>query len=249
MRLTPNHAALSERRTIHVTMVTAPSNARRLLKSAADNDKLGKGRRAIVKGKWKGFPMYVLTLQERATCPTSCQRWRDCFGNGSTFAQRIDHTRDNFLPKLAAELAELSEKHPRGFVVRLHILGDFYSVPYVDFWRRALEAFPMLHIFGYTHRTASSAIGKAIRALRADAALGNRFAVRASDSPREAYSANVVKLAAADSKHGIVCPEQTWKTESCLTCGLCWSLPHTPIVFIDHDDLARQRSQRRKLAA
>ena len=30
-------------------------------------------------------------------------------------------------------------KHVNGFAVRLHNLGDFYSVEYVELWRKLLE--------------------------------------------------------------------------------------------------------------
>jgi hypothetical protein len=54
------------------------------------------------------------------------------------------------------ELAALQQMHPGGFLVRLHVLGDFYSVDYAQLWHEALEAYPALHIFGYTAREPSS---------------------------------------------------------------------------------------------
>ena len=237
MKLKANNIALSENRTIHVKMVLSPKHHRTLLKSAEHNAKLGKGRNRVTRGPWRGMPMYSLTLQERATCPTSCQRWRECFGNNMRLAKRIDHSARSFLPILRRELAELAAKHPSGFVVRLHVLGDFFSVGYVEFWRSMLAAHEALHIFGYTHRKRGTAIGNAVRAVRAE--YGQRFSVRASDS-NETFSANVVTLAAARAHEGgsgapIVCPEQTGKTASCLTCGLCWGAQDRGILFIDHD--------------
>ena len=34
---------------------------------------------------------------------------------------------------------EPAVKHVNGFAVRLHNLGDFYSVEYVELWRKLLE--------------------------------------------------------------------------------------------------------------
>ena len=51
------------------------------------NIKLGK---RVTKGKLAGFPIYTVTLQERATCPTSCIHWHDCYGNNMMFAVRYN---------------------------------------------------------------------------------------------------------------------------------------------------------------
>ena len=229
MKLRNMHPALKEKRTIHVKTVRQPSDVTKLLKPVSTNSKLGDGGKVIRKGEWKGLPMYSLTLQERATCPATCERWAECFGNNMPFAHRVDHTSKLFLPLLHLELTELSIKYPQGFVVRLHVLGDFYSMKYVQFWRDALNLFPMLRVFGYTHRRPNTAIGTVLRALVYDAKLGERFAVRFSDSPEERFSANV-----GFDNEGIVCPEQTGKTASCLTCGLCWALRDRPIAFMPH---------------
>lgn len=202
-------------RTIFLKSIKAPTDTSRLLKPASMNAKLGKGDKWITKGKWKGMPMYSLTLEERKTCPTSCEQWKNCYGNNMPFAHRIDHTSTRFLSSLTAELETLSSSHPTGFVVRLHVLGDFYSVEYVRYWESALRKYPALRIFGYTHRK-----WKAIRSLNAAGAW-----IRFSDAGGP-MSANVMG-------EGITCPEQTGKTKSCLTCGLCWSTTKA-INFLEH---------------
>ena len=95
------------------------------LKSGENSAKIGG---LIVKGRWRGFPVYTLTLEERATCPRTCHHWRSCFGNGTHLADRIA-AGANLEWRLEREVALLDIDHPRGFVVRLHVLGDFYSVP------------------------------------------------------------------------------------------------------------------------
>lgn len=183
----------------------------KLLKSASSNTKLGKGKTKITKGKWKGMPLYQLTLEERKTCPRSCAQWANCYGNNMYLAHRADVTDPAFYDTLAQELSDLDAKYPDGFVVRLHVLGDFPNKKYVTFWKRALTLWPSLRIFGYTHRwPGQDGIGEAIEALNSD-----RCWIRFSDRGGK-MSANV-------SGEGIPCPEQTGKTQSCLTCGLCWS--------------------------
>ncbi len=68
-------------RTIYAHTVRVPGRGAGdtwALKSGGNNRKIGG---VILKGHWKGFPIYGLTLEERATCPTSCHHWRSCYGN------------------------------------------------------------------------------------------------------------------------------------------------------------------------
>lgn len=192
-----------------------------LLKPASANKKLGGGKTSVGKGKLKGLPMYSLTLTERSTCPQDCQQWTNCYGNNMPFAHRVNHEDlPTLRSRLSSELAKLLSTHSQGVLVRLHVLGDFFSVPYVEFWQEQMEIHPKLHIFGYTHRKKDSDIGKAISVLNAYGAW-----IRWSDAGGE-MSANV-------EGEGITCPEQTGKTAGCLTCALCWSTKQ-PINFLRH---------------
>lgn len=133
--LAVGHPATIEKRTLFPTMVFDVTDEW-VLKSGDNSGKIG---RQIVKGAWAGFPVYTLTLEERATCPTSCRHWASCYGNATPFARR-------FRPgaglewRLEREVAALELENPGGFAVRLHNLGDFYSVAYVELWARATRA-------------------------------------------------------------------------------------------------------------
>jgi len=130
MKLKPGHPALTEARTIHPRTRKLPFEGQ-VIKAVANNGKLGKGSSVITKGKWRGMPMFSITLEERATCPSTCMRWAECFGNGMAFAHRFQHGPD-LEAKIKAEVEYLAKIYPHGFVIRLHILGDFYSQAYVD---------------------------------------------------------------------------------------------------------------------
>jgi hypothetical protein len=113
-----------------------------VLKPGSNQWKLGG---EILKGDWRGFPVYALTLEERATCPKTCQHWRSCYGNRMHRAHRMPHGTE-LERRLEIEIAQHAEEHPNGFAVRLHVLGDFYSVEYVELWRKLLERHPVLEI-------------------------------------------------------------------------------------------------------
>jgi len=187
------------------------------------NKKLGK---KVTVGMHKDRPIFTLTLEERATCPRTCGHWNDCYGNNMPFAHRISHG-VGLAQKLYADLTQIQKKHDK-FLVRLHVLGDFYSVDYVKFWEKCLAKFPGLAIWGYTHWHPNTPIGDEINRIRT--AQWDRFSVRYSDYIQDVLSANSEEVA----DKGVICPEQTGKAKSCADCGLCWAMKKQPVIFKTH---------------
>lgn len=221
--LPASHPALSEGRTIFMKTVSPSRESPRFLISGHSNTKLGK---AVTKGPLAGYAIYQLSLEERATCPRSCQQWASCYGNSMPFARR--HTPDaDFERLLSAEVATLCRTHPDGLLVRLHVLGDFYSVGYVYLWAALIAEFPQLTVFGYTSRRTDDADPETVRIARAIKVLTdgawNRFAIRTSGDGNPERSQAVVVDEDPDEPGTIVCPAQTKATEACASCGLCWA--------------------------
>lgn len=202
-----------------------PGEVQRVFKTGHQSRKIGK---FVTKGKLRDFPIFTLTLEERATCPRRCLQWATCFGNNMQAAERIVAG-----PELEAalwnELAGLQLKHPGGFLVRLHVLGDFYSVDYAELWHEALEAYPALHIFGYTARDPQSEIGQVV--VQMVGVWPERFHVRFSGWNGPLNGAVVVEQ--GEPTPHVVCPAQTGKTDCCGTCGFCWHSDRT-IAFLRH---------------
>lgn len=223
----PDDPAALEGRTRFPSTVVDADAAPRLLVSGHNNHKIGA---EVQKGAWSGFPIFTLTLEERATCPSSCRHWWDCFGNKMHFARRHRHgvALEN---RLMREVADLAARHPDGFVVRLHVLGDFYDLGYTALWATMVDLVPALHVYGYTAWSPASPIGRFITHARFHAR--GRFAIRFSESPWPEWSTRTHYEAPADASDGIVCPAQLSKSECCSTCGLCWSSPRR-IVFLAH---------------
>lgn len=222
-----DHPAIIEGRTVYPNTVRDPGD-QELLKSGAHQAKVG-GR--VLKGRWKGMPIFCLTLEERATCPPECDMWRACYGNGMHWSHRFKAG-----PALEAglswEVADLARKFPQGFVVRLHILGDFYSVAYVELWRELLSSNPQLNVFGYSARwSRADPIAQALLKLASEN--WERFAIRFSNAPIEACSTITIEHEAQSPPDAIICPAQLGQTESCSTCALCWQTDRR-IAFIRH---------------
>lgn len=223
-----DNPALLEKRTLYPHSVV--EERVNLLKSGENSSKIGG---VVLKGKWKGMPIYTLTLEERATCPVSCGHWRSCFGNKMHLAKRIDHRAPGFGTRLAANVKALAVQHPGGFVVRLHVLGDFYSVAYVKLWEGLLDAVPALRVFGYSARWDCAGDPVAAALVPLVVRRWERFAVRFSDAPVDECATVSLEHPLQCPPDAVVCPEQAGRTESCSTCGFCWQ-SRRRVAFVQH---------------
>lgn len=199
-----------------------------VLVSGHCNVKIG---RDVRKGWLKGYWIYTLTLEERATCPRSCTHWQSCYGNNMPWAKRVEHN-PALLECIDKELEQLlAVRGRRGILVRLHALGDFYSQDYVWFWRDMLWKYENLAIFGYTAWEPESDIGFAIGTVKR--LFERRFAIRWSNQlGEEEWSTRTVVDPVAPFGT-FLCPEQTGKVDGCGKCGACWSTPKN-VAFIQH---------------
>lgn len=221
----PDHPAFIDGRTLFPKSIDyAPFPP--VLKPGDNSHKLG---RRVHKGRWAGMPIFSLTLEERATCPRTCQQWKSCFGNGMPFTTRYA-AGPRLNRAIAREVEALATRYPGGFVVRLHVLGDFYSVDYVNFWASLMSIYSELHVFGYTHWQLDTPIGDALDTCRR--MCRDRFMIRHSDAD-DGFRSIVIDSEGENPVGAIICPVERGKSRDCGTCGLCWTTPK-PISFIRH---------------
>lgn len=222
-------------RTRYSKSVKPVSAMRNLLVSGHSNIKIG---RDVRKGKFRGYWIYTLSLEERKTCPASCQHWQSCYGNNMPFAKRIDHLDPEFLPRLEKEISRICRQKPKGVLIRLHALGDFWSPGYIAFWWRMLDTHGNLAVFGYTaHKPGFRApgfagmMGECIQDMNAE--FPGRCMIRWSNGGFPRMSTLSIKD--ENSKHdgAFICPEQSGKTQCCATCGACWSTTKN-VAFMEH---------------
>lgn len=225
--LAESHPAVLENRTLFPKGRVAPEPGK-LLKSGVHSGKIGA---VILKGKWAGYPVYTLTLEERATCPP-CVHKLNCYGNNSPFSRRIKHG-PQFEWMLEREVAGLELAHPLGFAVRLHALGDFYSWGYVNLWRTLMERHQALHVWGYTaHIDADGDVIARTLAIMVRE-FWPRFAMRFSNGEGLKMTTVSIDRAADRPADAIICPAQLQQSESCSTCALCWQST-ARIAFLKH---------------
>lgn len=219
--------------TIFPGRVFEPSPEESLLKDGCNASKIGGD---VLVGWLKGARIYTLTLEERATCPRACAHWQSCYGNSMPHARRWRHGPE-LVNQLEREITDLCQRHER-VLIRLHVLGDFWSVEYVDFWARALERHANLFVFGFTAHKPGTKIGDFIAAVRG--LHPDRFWMRHSGMTGP-WGTFTVDFPTQQKRIGdaIVCPEQRDGMEGgpkgrhCGNCGVCWSTA-APIVFITH---------------
>lgn len=239
------HAAVGEARTYFPKSVQEPRKERpkaktsyRVLVSAHNNVKIG---RDVRKGRLKGYFIYTLTLEERATCPRSCEHFANCYGNGMPYARRNSHGDPAALMQAIEadleDLAAINSAKRKGVLVRLHALGDFFDSEYVEFWGRMIAKFPKLCVFGYTAWLPGTLIGDAV--LDVQERVGwERFAIRFSDGGLPDNS--TVSIYEMRTPPGaFICPEQSkgitaaGKPIGCDTCALCWTTRKN-VAFVNH---------------
>ncbi len=225
--------AIREGRSFFQKSVRDPDTMKQLLVSGHSNVKIGRDVRI---GKFQGYWLYTLSFEERRTCPSACSHWQTCYGNSMPYAKRINHEHPDLLPRLEKELARLlaqAAKRPDapGIIVRLHALGDFYSVDYVSWWAKMLMRHPKLVVFGYTGWGPADLIGKAVDLL-IDLHPG-RAMIRFSNGGMPSRS-TVPIIEVSDCPPGaFVCPEQTGQFDACGKCGACWSTLKN-VAFLSH---------------
>lgn len=240
--LDPRNPALKEGRTIFTSRVFDASQLDRVLISGMNNAKLGK---KITKGLWAGSPFYHLSLEERKTCPRSCPVWAECYGSGMPAAVRVKYNA-NLMRALDSQLGTLNQKHPDGFAVRLHVLGDFPDLDYVNAWKGWSDKYRALQIEGYTAHPRSSEIGQAI--WKMNLRRPKRWQIRNSvslDAPYEPMQVATLWDGAntpPPDMDAIVCPQELGKTACCGTCALCWSpaMHDKRVLFLGHGGRGRK---------
>lgn len=235
--LAEDHPAMTEHRTLFpstVVEVTAETPDR-LLVSGRNNRKLGA---TVEKGRFKGYAIFSLSLEERATCPVECAVRGVCYGNGMQMARRHRiGDPEVFYDRLDLEILDLLDVH-EGLLIRLHVLGDFPSVEYVSYWADVLAENDKVALYGYTSRATTAwggdAIGDAIEAVKDQ--YPDRFRIRWSAPVPRPDGAMVIDHVPTTPKtdDGIVCPSQTDATACCASCALCWDSSSDTILFIKH---------------
>jgi hypothetical protein len=150
-----------------------------------------------------------------------------CYGGNMHLARRWE-AGQSLENSIRAEV----QKSRLPLLVRLHVLGDFYSVDYARMWIEELG----VPVFGYTHHHPFSSIGRILHNAPWET-ISVRKSFKAGASKlgvmKSRGAVTVTEWAQAAQYDAIPCPVQTGDQASCATCGLCWNTERN-IAFIQH---------------
>jgi hypothetical protein len=192
-------------------------------------------------GRWAGRKIWTLSLIARRTCARTCQHWVTCFDNNMRNAHRFEEGQA-LEDRIDLEVPLLLARHPEGVVIRLHVVGDFYSEQYVAVWREKLRRFPLLGLFIYTHRHPGTPIGDAILAM--ERAYPAQVAHRLSDWDGPGASFNGYEGEIEDAP-ATICPMQLGQVKSCASCGLCFNST-IDILVLDNNRVKQMKLAQRR---
>ena len=173
-------------------------------------------------GTLPGFSLPVIT-----TCPGKtpfCEHF--CYGLKGWFTmerikqvndERLDATlRDDFVDIIVKEI--LKTKAP---AFRLHVVGDFYTVEYVEKWIEIAKRLPDVIFFGSTRSWRCDFLSEVLKRFRD---LPNVY-IKASIDPSDdldpfscgwrVWSVEGV---------GLMCPHDYGLVENCAVCQRCWTV-------------------------
>jgi len=155
----------------------------------------------------------------------SCDQWNRCYGDHCFQVARQDvstpEAEEYLWANIELQLSFLCARNDK-VLVRLHVLGDFYSVEYVQFWEEQLWLHEGLYLYGYTHRPEGDPIHTAIKDLNTE----SRTRILLSDqaeTPWEAGHFLVVDEWEDTPPRTARCPaELTGRDLKCVDCTLCF---------------------------
>jgi len=225
--------------TIFPNRIKEPVVGQPVLMDGANNRKIGGD---VLVGRLKGARILTLSIEERRTCPTTCQHWQTCYGNNMSLAIRWRHGQPLEAAIKHQIASHFDRRRPKPLLVRLHVLGDFYSMAYLEMWAQLIDEYPLLHVFGFTAWPSDSPIGAGIKRIRE--AAPDQFAVRTSGESGAMGSWTIdwpteKRFVRINGDTGMVCPEQRdandtgQREKHCGNCAACWQ-SDVPVVFIEH---------------
>ncbi len=172
-------------------------------------------------GKLPSFSLPVLS-----TCPGKtpfCDRF--CYGlRGRFVSERIKQIneqryeaslRDDFVDRITLEILKADVA---GF--RLHVVGDFYAVAYIDKWIEIARRLPAVAFFGSTRSWRSVYLRDRLEAFRD---LPNVFMRASVDNTHRDMPGKGWRLWSVEGK-GVPCPHDSGLVTSCGSCKRCWTI-------------------------
>lgn len=188
----------------------------------------------ISRGNLKLGVLPSFSLPVISTCPGKtpfCER--HCYGLRGNFnlpnvteanERRLDASlRQDFVDIIVGEIRQV--KAPS---FRLHVIGDFYSVEYIEKWIDIANQIPSIVFFGSTRSWRCDFLAVAIKRFRD---LENVCMKASVDLTDTRYPHSCGWRVWSVEGEGLTCPHDEGKVANCLACTRCWTKKDLDVSF------------------
>jgi len=121
--------------------------------------------------------------------------------------------REDFIKKMGYELARVKSE-----AFRLHVVGDFYSVDYVENWVEIASRFPDMIFFGSTRSWRVPGLESAVAMFAALPNVHMRASIDFTHQDRPEPGWKVISI----EDEGVSCPQDYGWGKDCFNCKRCW---------------------------
>jgi len=125
-----------------------------------------------------------------------------------------------FVERIVREILRVK---PEAF--RLHVVGDFYNVEYVEKWLEIADRLPDVKFFGSTRSWRVPGLRDAVERFRDLPNVYLRASIDFSHLDKPSYSWGVWSI----EGEGDPCPHDYGQVENCITCKKCWQTKDSDI--------------------
>ena len=181
----------------------------------------------ISRGNLKTGTLPSFSLPVITTCPGKtpfCERY--CYGLKGWFTleqikrvndKRLDATlRDDFVDIIVHEI-----RKSRAPAFRLHVIGDFYSVEYVEKWIEIANTLPKVIFFGSTRSWRCEFLSEALKRFRD---LPNVYIKASIDWTDNLDPFSCGWRVWSVEGQGVPCPHDLGLVDNCAVCQRCWTV-------------------------
>lgn len=138
--------------------------------------------------------------------------------------RRLDATfRSDFVDTIVKEI-----RQTRAPAFRLHVIGDFYSVEYIEKWITIVKALPTVMFFGSTRSWRCDFLSSAIKVFRNIENVYLKASVDLTDTLNPVGCGWNVWAVEGE---GMPCPHDEGKVASCFDCKRCWTKKNLNVTF------------------
>jgi len=189
--------------------------------------------------------IYNFSLPAFKTCPGKtefCSRF--CYGVRGCYAQKhtINALENNFNQSQQPDFCNPLKREITSIkckIIRIHVVGDFYSECYINQWINIAKEFPNKTFYAYTRSWRVQSLLEPLNRLRQ---LDNCFISASTDFTHPDLPDSSWRVVSINGD-GIPCPHDSNENINCLDCKLCFTGNNNISFKVKHLSKSKNLSQ------